>query len=149
MSQIQSLIAELDAAAERVNAAISGLSDEQASRLAADGWSVKDQLCHIAFWHEMRFFEVSRIARGGNASFPLTDEGGVEQLNETIAGNRRNLPLAQVVADLGFAREMVKQALLAAPAMDMSRFQEIGPIGAGHEIEHAGLIEAWRKKEGI
>lgn len=150
VTQAQQLIAELDAAAERVNAAIAGLTDEQASRPAADGWSTKDQLNHIAFWHEMRFFEVSRIARGGDASFPLTDERGVEQLNEKIAANRRRLPLWQVVADLDFAREMVKQALLAgSDDMAMSRFQEIGPIGAGHEIEHAGLIESWRKEQGL
>jgi len=90
------------------------------------------------------------IARGGDASFPLTDERGVEQLNEKIAANRRRLPLWQVVADLDFAREMVKQALLAgSDDMAMSRFQEIGPIGAGHEIEHAGLIESWRKEQGL
>ena len=145
----QRLVLELDAAAERVNAAVAGLTDEQASKPAADGWSVKDQLTHITFWHEMRFFEVSRVARGGNASFPLTEEAGVEHINNQTVENRRSLPLSQVIADLTFAREMVKQAVLAANDLDLSRFQEVGPIGAGHEIEHAGLIGAWRKSEGL
>ena len=148
----QQLITEFDHAAERVAAAIKGLTDEQASRPAADGWSVKDHLTHMTFWHEMRFFEISRIARGGRAGFPATDEKGVEQINEQMAANRRPLPLAQVIADLEFAREMVKQAVLACPEdrLDQRLYKEIGiQGGAAHEIEHAGLIEAWRRKEGI
>src|SRR3990172_367373 len=148
----QQLISEVDNAAGRVAAAIKGLTDEQASRPAADGWSVKDQLTHMTFWHEMRFFEISRIARGGRAGFPATDEKGVEQINEQMAANRRPLPRARVIADLEFAREMVKQAVLACPEdrLDQRLYEEIGiQGGAAHEIEHAGLIEAWRRKEGI
>ena len=146
------LLSEIDAAAERVSAAIAGLTDEQASRAAADGWSVKDQLTHMTFWHEMRFFEISRIARGGRAGFPATDEKGVEHINEQMVANRRPLPLAQVVADLEFAREMVKQAVLACPEdrLDQRHYGDIGiQGGAAHEIEHAGLIVTWRQKEGI
>ena len=149
MAPKQELISEIDAAAARIDAAVAGLSDEQASTPAPDGWSVKDQLTHLTFWHEMRFFEVSRIAHGGRASFPNTDETGVEHLNEQIAANRRPLPLSQVVADLAFARDMVKQAVLAAADLDLSLFEEIGPIGAGHEMSHAELITAWREKESI
>jgi hypothetical protein len=131
---------------------IEGLTDEQASRPAADGWSVKDQLTHLTFWHEMRFFEVSRIARGGAAGFPSAIEKYVEHVNEQMATNRRRLPLAQVVSDLDFAREMVKQAVVACPEdrLDQSLYEEIGiQGGAAHEIEHAGLIAALRKREGI
>jgi hypothetical protein len=148
----QQLVSQLDAAADRASTAIEGLTDEQASRAASDGWSVKDQLTHMTFWHEMRFFEISRIARGGRAGFPATDEKGVEHINGQIAANRSRLPLAQVVADLNFAREMVKQAVLACPEgrLDQRLYEEIGiQGGAAHEIEHAGLIEAWRQKEGI
>ena len=148
----QQLISELDHAAGRVSAAIEGLTDELASRPAADGWSVKDQLTHMTYWHEMRFFEISRIARGGGAGFPSTPEKYVEHINEQIAMNRRRLPLAQVVADLDFSREMVKEAVSACPEnrLDQSLYEEIGISGgAAHEIEHAELIEAWRKKEGI
>lgn len=149
MAPKHELISEIDAAAARIEAALGGLADEQASTPAADGWSVKDQLTHLTYWHEMRFFEVSRIARGGRASFPNTDETGVEHLNEQIAANRRPLPLSQVLADLAFARDMVKQAVIAATDLDLSLFEEIGPIGAGHEMSHAELITAWREKEGL
>ncbi len=148
----QQLLSEIDAAAERVRAAIAGLTDEQASRAAADGWSVKDQLTHMTFWHEMRFFEISRIARGGRYGFPPTSEEGVEHINNQMVQNRRSLPLNQLVADLDFAREMVKQAVLACAEdrLDQGLYGEIGiQGGAAHEIEHAGLIENWRKAEGI
>ena len=147
----QRLAAEMDEVAGRVHAAIAGLAEEQASRRAPDGWSVKDQLTHLTFWHELRFFEVSRIARGGRASFPVTDEKGVQHINEQIAANRRALTLEQVVADLDFARETVKQAVLSAPEdrVDPSLFEEIGPHGAEHESAHAELIERWRKQEGL
>ncbi|HET9476038.1 MAG TPA: DinB family protein, partial [Dehalococcoidia bacterium] len=139
----QQFVSQLDAAAAQVRVAIEGLTDEQASRPAEDGWSVKDQLTHLTLWHEMRFFEISRVARGGRAGFPQTTEEGVKHLNEQNASNRRNLSLEQVVADLDFAREMVRQAVLAAPEdrLDQSLYEEIGiEGGAAHELEHAGLI---------
>ncbi len=142
---------EMGEAAARLGEAIAGLSDEQASLPAIDGWSVKDHLTHVTFWHEMRFFEVSRIARGGRAGFPVTDEEGVRAVNEQFAANRRRLPLEQVIADLDFARAMVRRAVEDCPAERLapSLFEEIAPTGAGHDSEHAEVIAAWRRKEGI
>src|SRR5437867_9185816 len=94
------LLLELDTARARVSEAIAGLTEEQTSRSDLDGWSVKDHLTHLTLWHELRFFELSRIARGGRAGFPLTDEASVEQINRQFAANRRSLSLEQVLADL-------------------------------------------------
>jgi hypothetical protein len=145
----QELAAQLRAARERVMEAVAGLGDEQASRPGADGWSVKDHLTHITLWHEMRFFEISRIARGGTDSFPSSGEGRITPLNEAFAENRRQLPLAQVLADLEFAWEMVAQAVAACPQerLDERLYAEIGiPGGAEHDIEHAGAIQALRRQ---
>lgn len=149
------LLLEMDAARDRVNEAIAGLTEEQMSRLKLDGWSVKDHLAHLTLWHEMRFFDVSRIARGGRAGFPVTDVVAgvdpIDEINERFAANRRGLPLAQVLADLDFAREMVRQAVSNCPEdrLDLSLYEEIGPNGAGHDIAHADMIAAWREREGI
>src|SRR5207244_3557829 len=86
------LLLEMEAARDRVDEAIAGLSEEQIARPDLDGWSVKDHLTHLTLWHELRFFEISRIARGGRAGFPVTDEAGVEHINEQFAANRRPLP---------------------------------------------------------
>jgi hypothetical protein len=149
------LLLEMDAARDRVNEAIAGLNEEQMSRPDLDGWSVKDHLAHLTFWHEMRFFEVSRIARGGRAGFPVTDVVGgvdpIDTINNRFAANRRPLPLAQVLADLDFAREMVRQAVANCPEdrNDLRFYEELGPNGAGHDSAHADMITAWRQKKGI
>ncbi|MEX0684001.1 MAG: DinB family protein [Dehalococcoidia bacterium] len=148
----QQLAQELESSRAQVLAAIDGLSDEEASRPAADGWSVKDHLTHIMLWHEMRFFEISRIARGGRASFPVTNEAGVEGINGWFVAGRRALTLDQVIADLEFARAMVLEAVANAPEdrLDQRLYEEIGiQGGAAHDREHAGLIIAWRQKEGL
>jgi DinB superfamily len=145
------LLLEMDAARDRVSEAIGGLTEEQMSRPAIDGWSVKDHLTHLTLWHELRFFELSRIARGGRAGFPVTDEAGVEHINQQFAVNRRPLPLDQVLADLDFAREMIREAVSNCPEdrLDLRLYEELGPNGAGHEISHAEMIAAWRKSAGI
>ena len=149
------LLIEMDAARDRLNEAIAGLSHEQMSRTDLDTWSVNDHLMHLTFWHEMRFFEVSRIARRGRASFPVNEPVGgvdpIDEINERFAANRRGLPLAQALADLDFARAMVRQAIEACPEdrLDVSLFGEIGPNGAGHDTAHAEMIEEWRRQEGI
>ena len=145
------LLLEMDAARDRVNEAIEGLAEDQMSRREIDGWSIKDHLTHLTLWHELRFFELSRIARGGRAGFPVTDEAGVEHINQQFAANRRPLPLAQVLADLDFAREMVRQAVANCreDRLDLRFYEELGPNGAGHEISHAEMIRSWRDKEGV
>jgi hypothetical protein len=145
------LLLELDTARESVNEAIAGLTEDQMSQQDLDGWSVKDHLTHLTLWHELRFFELSRIARGGRAGFPVTDEAGVEHINQQFAANRRSLPLTQVLADLEFARDMVRQAVANCPEdrLDLQLYEELGPNGAGHETAHAEMITAWRKREGI
>jgi hypothetical protein len=150
VSAREEVIAELDRAAERIDAALAGLDDIRASKKAKDGWSIKDQLTHITFWHEMRYFEVVRIARGGRASFPHTSEDGVGAINDQMVKNRAGLSLEQIVADLQFARQMVRDALHDAPdSLDMSHFEEIGPNGARHEFEHAEYIDRLRKEENL
>jgi Protein of unknown function (DUF1706) len=145
------LLLEMDNARDRVNEAIAGLSKEQMSQQDINDWSVKDHLTHITLWHELRFFELSRIARGGRAGFPETDEAGVEHINQQFAANRRSLPLTQVLADLDFARDMIREALSNCheDRLDLRFYEELGPNGAGHEISHAEMITTWRKREGL
>ena len=141
---------DLLTAAARVDAAVAGLSDEQASRAEIDGWSVKDHLTHLTNWHEMRFFEISRVGRGGHGLAPTFED--VDAFNETLASMRRDLPLKQVVADLSFAREMVQRAVADCPEdrLDSKHYLEASPAGGvDHENEHAETIAGWRKQAGL
>ena len=138
---------QLQRARERVLEAVAGLTDEQASRPAADGWSAKDHLTHLTAWHEFRFFEISRIARGGRAAFPDSPDERIDPINALFAENRRSLPLTQVLADLEFAWEMVLQAVAASPEdrLDQRLYAGIGLAGgAEHDIAHAEAITALR-----
>lgn len=142
----QQLLTELEHARQRVREAVAGLTEEQASKAGADGWSIKDHLTHMTLWHEMRFFEISRIARGGQAAFPESSEERIEPINELFSVNRHDLPFDQVIADLEFAWEMLEQAIAACPEdrLALRHFSELGPTGAGHDMEHAEVISALR-----
>jgi hypothetical protein len=137
----------------RVMQAIAGLTEEQMSRPGPDGWSVKDELNHLAICDELRFFEIGRVARGGGPAFTgMTDEQ-VDFFNGMVASLRRSLPLEQVLADLEFARSLVIEAISSAPefALEPARYGDGYQVNGSvwHDVEHAEAIEAWRKREGI
>lgn len=147
------LLAEMESARARVIKAIAGLSEEEMSRPAIDGWSVKDQLNHLTLCDELRFFEISRISRGGGPAFAGMNDEQLDYFNGMIAAVRRDLPLAQIRADLEFAHAMVVEAVSSAleealnPALYGDGYQVNGSVW--HDVEHAKAIEAWRKGEGI
>ncbi len=142
----EQLAAELATAHDRVREAITGLTEGEASATGPDGWSIKDHLTHLTLWHEMRFFEVRRIGRGGQPSFPLTTEEQVTPLNEAVAAYRRGLSLEQVMADLEFAWSLVEQAVSACreDRLEHGFAGEIGPVGTAHDISHAEMIKSLR-----
>jgi hypothetical protein len=151
MTRRDEVAGQLREAAAKTDATIAGLTDEQASERRIDGWSVKDHLTHLTVWHEMRFFEISRIAHGGRGIVPTFNDE-IDSFNETLAETRRHLPLPQVIADLNFAREMVLQAIAEAPedALDSKHYLEASPAGGvAHEDEHADHIATWRRREGV
>ncbi len=147
----QQLITELERSRGQVLRAIDGLTNEQLSIPGIEGWSVRDHLLHLTIWDEMRFFEISRIARGGRAGFPNDfSETDVDWLNDRTVEMRRRLSLPQILADLAYARDMVLQAVAICPdeRIDDSLYEGIGLGGAAeHDRAHAETIRSWRKKE--
>ena len=146
----QQLITELEHSRAELLRAIGGLSEEQMTCPEINGWSVKDHLAHLTVWDEMRFFEISRIARGGEAGFPVTEE--IDWLNEPTVVMRRKLSLKQVIIDLAYARDLVLQAVAICPEdrLDPTLYEDIGiEGGVAHDRSHAETIVAWRQKEGI
>ena len=150
MTSREKVAQDLRNAAAKVDAAVAGLSKEQASGTAIGGWSVKDHITHLTIWHEMRFFEISRVGRGGRSLTPTFDD--VNAFNETLGSMRCGLSLEQSLADLAFAREMVQRAVAECPEdrLDSSLYLEASPAGGvAHETEHADHIEAWRKQASL
>lgn len=146
------LAAEFREAASQVAAAVQGLTEEQMSRPAIEGWSVKDHLNHLTVWHEIRFHEISRIARGGQAAYPPLSDEQLQTLNQLTVSCRTSLPVSQAMADLDFARSLVLEAIAGCPedALRDENYGEVGPRGGiAHDLEHAATIREWRTREGI
>ncbi len=146
------LLIQMGAARARLSAAIAELSEDQMSRPGVDGWSVKDHLNHLTACDEIRFYEISRVSRGGLPAFPSLDREQDDALNALMVTQRRGLPIVQVKADLEFARSLVLDAIAGAPehALSAAVYGEFAINGSiPHDIEHAEAISAWRQREGI
>ena len=145
------LVFAVKEAGSLVRRAVEGLTEERMSQPAIDGWSVKDHLIHMTVWHEMRFHEVSRIARGGQAAYRAFTDEQLETMNLLTVALRRHLPVSQVLGDLDFARSLVGEAIAGCPeeALDENKYGEVGLTGIQHDFEHAETIKAWRQKAGI
>jgi hypothetical protein len=145
------IVAELRSARAEVKMSIEGLSDEEFSALSEDGWSIKDHLTHLMALDELRFFEISRIARGGGAAFAGISDEMFDQLNAALSESRRSMSVTQVLADMEFARDLVLQAVESAPddALNENRYVDLGLLGsAEHDRDHAQMICRIREKEG-
>ena len=146
----QQLLIELITSRGELLDAVDNLSDKQILLPVNGGWSIKDHLIHITVWDEMRFFEISRIARGGAAGHPVIEE--IDWFNEPTVVMRRKLSLKQVIIDMAYARDLVLQAVAICPPdrLDPALYEDIGIEGGiAHDRSHAEVILAWRKKEHI
>ncbi|MEX0783456.1 MAG: DinB family protein [Dehalococcoidia bacterium] len=134
---------------ESVLAAIDGLTDDQMTEQTNDGWSVKDHLVHLSVWHEIRRSEIERVTAGLPPAWPLIHGELVDTLNEATVRARREVPLAQVRADLDYARKQVLAAIDRASegALAGQGFGEAG-IRSWEELEHADMIRNWRTRQG-
>ena len=143
------IIEQLTAARTEVLKAIEGLTEEQMAEAADDGWSVKDHLTHLTVWDEFRFFEISRIARGGRAALTSVSDEQIDLLNGITSTSRRPIPLAQVLEDMEFARALVLDAISHAPeeGLDEKRYGEVSLLGAvAHDWGHAEAIQRVRER---
>jgi uncharacterized damage-inducible protein DinB len=129
-------------------ASIDGLTDDQITEPTVDGWSVKDNLAHIAFWDDLRADEVVRISAGHESALKMNGEQD-EAANALAYALRRDLSLEQVRWELQHSRQRLEDALAAATprALDPSNYGEAGLLST-HDAVHAEFITNWRKRMG-
>lgn len=133
-------------------AAIAGLSEDQMSAPAPDGWSVRDHLAHIAHMDELRSFEIQRLSRGYRIAHPASIPEEWDSLNAWGVNLRRPMSLEQVLWELEFTRDGVLETIGSATerGLDQSNYGELGlDGGAMHEQEHAAAIRAYRSSQGL
>lgn len=132
-----------------LTAAIEGLSEPQMVERSIDGWSVKDNLAHIAAWDNLRAEEVGRISAGHDSVWRMTGEDD-ERFNAVVHAVRRDLSLGQVLWELENAMERLLHAVGYATdrGLDGSLYGEAG-LRSHHHLEHARYIREWRQKRGV
>ena len=143
-----SLLAHYGAMRAQLKASIQGLGAARMSEATIDGWSVNDNLVHIAFWDDLRADEITRVS-AGHASVLRMTPAQDHELNEMTYELRRGLSLAQVMWELEHSGERLFAAIAAAPAeaLEPERYGEAGLVSS-HGAAHAGYIADWRRAKG-
>ena len=134
---------------EELLSAIHGLTDELMTEPSLDGWSVKDQLAHIALWDDLRAGEVVRLSAGHDSAWRMTPEQD-EALNAVAHPVRVALSLEQVRWELATSRQRLLDAISSATprGLDASLYGEAG-LRSMHEARHTGWIKRWRGERGV
>jgi len=127
-------------------ASIEGLSDAQMMETTVDGWSVKDNLAHIACWDDLRADEVTRMSAGHASALLMTPEQN-DVFNDMMYQLRREWSLVQTRWELQHSRQRLLDAIAAADprAFDPSLYGEAGLLTT-HDAQHAEYITNWRRR---
>ena len=147
------LLAGAQSARTELLAAIEGLSDDQMAAPSLDGWSVRDQLAHVAAWDELRYYEIARVVRGQPTLYhDLRDDHEVREINGAFTYFRRDLTSEEMLRELEFSRGRILELVETMPEERLAEAAE-GRVRirrtAGHDRDHAAQIRDWRKREGI
>lgn len=145
----ESLLRHYETARLDLMESLAGLSEAEMSETTLDGWSVKDNLAHIALWDDLRADEIVRISAGFDSVLRMTEQQD-RDLNAMAYELRRDLSLAQVTWELEHSRRRLVDAINAAPAraLEPGAYGEAGLI-SNHDAQHADYIRNWRRGRGL
>lgn len=128
--------------------AIEGLTEAQITEPSIDGWSVKDHLNHLAFWHDLRCSEIVRISAGFEHAWPLSADS--QALNDIVQPARANLSVEQARWEYESAIDRIIAAVGQANerGLTQSHYGEVG-LATTHDLAHAEFIGNWRQARGL
>jgi hypothetical protein len=120
-------------------------------------WSIKDNVAHIAAWHQrsLAYLQAAARKRVPEHLPEALDEGGVDRVNEQFYQDNKNRSLNEVLQEFRTSYiEIVGavQALSQEELFDPNRFawMQGAPLWhivagntSGHYQEHTEIIEAW------
>lgn len=129
-------------------AAVDGLSEAQMTEPTIDGWSVKDHLMHLAFWHELRASEIVRVSAGYEHAWPLSVDS--QAVNDIVQPARSKLSLEQARWEYEAALHRVLGSIATANerALTQAYYGEVG-LRPTHDLAHADFIRKWGQERGI
>ncbi len=153
MSRLDALLQDLDKSFADLEDAIDGLTHEQLVRTCADDWSVRDIIGHVIGWHHEMDDALERMARGERPVPEGVDYSDSDTWNARFVETWRGASPEAVVAELRASKDLFVAAARQVPD---EKFEEgraayriITTTGTNHYAEHAPVIRAWRKREGI
>ena len=153
MRKLDALLEDLEKSFADLQGAIDGLTHEQLVTVFEGEWSVRDMLGHIIGWHHEMDEALERIARGERPVPEGVDYGDGDAWNARFVETWRNASPEAVVAELVASKALFVEAARQVPDEKFeegrSAYRIITTTGTGHYAEHAPVIRAWRKREGI
>jgi len=160
MKSQQELLEDLKAGRVELLAAIEGLSEPEMICPGVVGeWSVKDTLAHIAAWDKETRAVIHAFATQEDPVFDYKISGkrGFARWNAREVEKRRDLSVAQILAELEEARQELVELVQGLTEEQLSR-RAVPPwrhpttarrnleVQAKHDREHAEQIIAWREQ---
>ena len=115
----------------------------------ADGWTAKEVLSHITFWHESFARNVSALAAQRQ---PLPLRGKYVALNQRSVEEMKGLTIEQILAKLQSAHQIIQQTILS-PTLTLIPYrqgsrpytpEEHLVLVRGHITEHLKNIDKAR-----
>jgi len=148
----------------RLEASFARLSVEQMTVRPAEGgwagWSVKDQLAHVALWEELALGRVEGLGDREHELFGMdeatAEAADLDTLNAAVYERNRDIPLDEVLAAFRSTHERLVAALERLPEANLARpfspddpmqrplLQTVVDNTYGHYPEHTAAIQALR-----
>ncbi len=147
-----SLIDLAQAERQRFSSLIEPLSQEQMLQPGVQAaWSAKDIVAHLVAWEERMVLWLNQVAHGETPVMP----GTIDQMNEQTYQERKDWPLAQVLADLERSAAQSTASIRSVSDEDLltpGRFPWLGKEPLWHLVaantfwhypSHARAIRTW------
>ena len=118
------LLTRIETEWDQLLAVVEQLSPEMLTIPAADGWSPKDQLAHLAHWEQwlLRHHMAGEPAQDVmQVDAALLEDFDVDRVNEIVLARSRERALADVLADLHSGHAQVVKTLTELPFADLLR----------------------------
>lgn len=147
----QQLLDRLENAWADLQASFAGLSEAQMTEPGVTGeWSVKDILAHVTTWEEEALRMLPLILDGQTPPRYADLYGGLNAFNAQMSAQKRDLPLAEVLAQLDATHRRLIEVVQRAPDDQITRetrFRRRLRLDTySHYPEHARAIRAWRER---
>jgi hypothetical protein len=148
----QGILKRLDDAWAALKESYAGLADSDMVEPGVMGeWSVKDILGHVTTWEGEALKYLPLIAQGGRPPRYSNQDGGIDAFNAQISGQKRSIPLSEVLRQLDEVHERLTEYVQSASeelfTRDTPFRHRLRMDTYSHYPLHARAIREWRERK--